>query len=153
MFQLSLIYRKLQFCQMFGGSEINIFIAAGNMFWQRVCGRKSQNQFLCLLVIIYQGELKHFYPNYREYYYLPHEDRAIHKSVALYVDRNFRTKEFKEHNLLKDPYPTGCHLIVCRNVLIYFTEEAKEEIYRKFNAALANQGILFIGSTHPDMAL
>ncbi len=41
---------------------------------------------------VYQGELKHFYPNYREYYYLPHEDRAIHKSVALYVDRNFRTK-------------------------------------------------------------
>ena len=33
--------------------------------------------------------------------------------------------EFKKSNLLKDPYPTGCHLIVCRNVLIYFTEEAK----------------------------
>ncbi|MGN0311162.1 MAG: CheR family methyltransferase, partial [Lachnospiraceae bacterium] len=43
--------------------------------------------------------------------------------------------EFKEHNLLKDPYPTGCHLIVCRNVLIYFTEEAKEEVYKKFNSA------------------
>ena len=26
--------------------------------------------------------------------------------------------EFKEHNLLKDPYPTGCDLIVCRNVLM-----------------------------------
>ena len=50
-----------------------------------------------------------------------------------------RQVEFKEHNLLKDPYPTGCHLIVCRNVLIYFTEEAKEEIYKKFNAALASQ--------------
>lgn len=35
-----------------------------------------------------------------------------------------RQVEFKEHNLLKDSYPTGCHLIVCRNVLIYFTEEA-----------------------------
>ena len=40
-----------------------------------------------------------------------------------------RQVEFKEHNLLRDTYPTGCHLIVCRNVLIYFTEEAKEEIY------------------------
>ena len=39
--------------------------------------------------------------------------------------------EFKQHNLLKDPYPTDCDLIVCRNVLIYFTEEAKTEIYRK----------------------
>lgn len=58
-----------------------------------------------------------------------------------------RQVEFKEHNLLRDSYPTGCHLIVCRNVLIYFTEEAKEEIYKKFNSALASQGVLFIGST------
>ena len=55
--------------------------------------------------------------------------------------------EFKEHNLLKDAYPTDCHLIVCRNVLIYFTEEAKEEIYKKFEKALKSGGILFIGST------
>ena len=27
--------------------------------------------------------------------------------------------EFKEHNLLKDTYPTDYHLIVCRNVLIH----------------------------------
>jgi len=55
--------------------------------------------------------------------------------------------EFKEHNLLKDPYPDRCDLIVCRNVLIYFTEEAKEEIYRKFNAALKQGCFLFVGST------
>lgn len=47
--------------------------------------------------------------------------------------------EFKEHNLLKDPYPSGCHLIVCRNVVIYFTEEAKDEIYKKFNQALSDR--------------
>lgn len=55
--------------------------------------------------------------------------------------------EFKEHNLLQDAYPSDCNLIVCRNVLIYFTEEAKEEIYRKFERALKPGGILFIGST------
>ena len=55
--------------------------------------------------------------------------------------------EFKEHNLLKDPYPTNCDLIVCRNVLIYFTEEAKEEIYKKFNNSLKKDGFLFVGST------
>jgi len=38
-------------------------------------------------------------------------------------------------------------MIVCRNVMIYFTEEAKEEIYKKFNAALAPEGFLFVGST------
>ncbi len=55
--------------------------------------------------------------------------------------------EFKKSNLLKDPYPTDCHLIVCRNVLIYFTEEAKLDVYRKFNRALVPGGILFVGST------
>ncbi|MDE7060724.1 MAG: chemotaxis protein CheR, partial [Lachnospiraceae bacterium] len=34
-----------------------------------------------------------------------------------------------------------------RNVLIYFTEEAKEGIYRKFNAALKQGCFLFVGST------
>ncbi len=55
--------------------------------------------------------------------------------------------EFKNHNLLKDEYPTGCHLILCRNVLIYFTEEAKEEVYKKFNKSLVHGGVLFVGST------
>ncbi len=55
--------------------------------------------------------------------------------------------EFREHNLLKDAYPTNCHLIVCRNVVIYFTEDAKQEIYRKFNESLVTGGVLFIGST------
>lgn len=55
--------------------------------------------------------------------------------------------EFRKSNLLKDPYPTGCHLIVCRNVMIYFTEEAKEEIYRKFNRSLVADGCLFVGNT------
>lgn len=59
--------------------------------------------------------------------------------------------EFREHNLLKDSYPKGMDLIVCRNVLIYFTEEAKEGIYRKFNDSLRKGGYLFIGSTEQIM--
>ncbi len=59
--------------------------------------------------------------------------------------------EFKQHNLLKDPYPSDCNIIVCRNVLIYFTEEAKEDIYRKFHEAISPKGILFIGSTEQIM--
>ncbi len=54
--------------------------------------------------------------------------------------------EFREHNLLKDAYPTGYHMIACRNVLIYFTEDAKTEVYRKFFKSLVNDGVLFIGS-------
>lgn len=55
--------------------------------------------------------------------------------------------EFREHNLLKDAYPSGCHMIVCRNVVIYFTDEAKDEIYRQFHQSLVKGGVLFIGNT------
>ena len=55
--------------------------------------------------------------------------------------------EFREHNLLKDSYPKSCHMIVCRNVVIYFTDEAKDEVYRKFYDSLVSGGVLFIGNT------
>lgn len=54
---------------------------------------------------------------------------------------------FKKHNLLLDPYGSDFHLIICRNVLIYFTESAKHEIYQKFAQALRPGGILYVGST------
>lgn len=54
---------------------------------------------------------------------------------------------FKEHNLLKDVYPKDFDLILCRNVVIYFTDEAKDMIYRNFYKSLKNKGVLFIGST------
>lgn len=57
------------------------------------------------------------------------------------------TVTFKKHNLLKDTYDRGFDLIVCRNVMIYFTEEAKEQIYMNFSKALKPGGVLFVGST------
>lgn len=67
------------------------------------------------------------------------------------ADEIKRRVEFKEHDLLKDAYPSGCHLIVCRNVVIYFTEEAKDKIYEKFFRSLVPGGMLFIGSTEQIM--
>ena len=55
--------------------------------------------------------------------------------------------QFKKHNLLKDPYIDKCDLIVCRNVMIYFTDDAKNEIYQKFSNSLKPDGVLFVGST------
>ena len=70
------------------------------------------------------------------------------------TDKKFQIKDevkkcvkFSQHNLLKDKYPDRCDLIVCRNVMIYFTEEAKQVMYQKFNDALKKDGILFVGST------
>jgi len=47
---------------------------------------------LIIEVPILNGELKYFYPDYKDYYYLPLEDTAIHKSVAEFVDKSHRVK-------------------------------------------------------------
>jgi len=54
---------------------------------------------------------------------------------------------FSRLDLLKDPYPRTRDLILCRNVVIYFNDDAKERIYERFFEALRPGGILFIGST------
>lgn len=54
---------------------------------------------------------------------------------------------FKKHDLLRDPFPRDYDLILCRNVVIYFTEETKQNLYRRFTNSLRPGGVLFIGST------
>lgn len=56
------------------------------------CHFQGEDKTGVLRIPIYQEELKYFYSNYKDYYYLPDEDMAIHKSVATYVDREYRTK-------------------------------------------------------------
>lgn len=43
-------------------------------------------------IALYEGELKYFYSNYKDYYYLPFEDTAVHKSIGEYVDKGARTR-------------------------------------------------------------
>jgi chemotaxis protein methyltransferase CheR len=58
-----------------------------------------------------------------------------------------KTVTYKKQNLLSDPFNGPFDLIICRNVLIYFTEEAKDILYQKFSQALKVDGIFFVGST------
>ncbi len=66
-------------------------------------------------------------------------------------DKVRKCVNFKQLNLLKDPYPKGMDIIICRNVLIYFTEEAKNNIMKGFSESLKPNGVLFIGSTEQIM--
>lgn len=68
-------------------------------------------------------------------------------SMYYISDEIKRTVTFKKQNLLADPFDGPFDLIVCRNVLIYFTEEAKEQLYYKFSNALQEDGVFFVGST------
>ena len=48
---------------------------------------------------------------------------------------------------MKDPFPQNIDLILCRNVMIYFTNDAKDLLYKKFYNSLSDYGVLFVGST------
>jgi hypothetical protein len=52
-------------------------------------------------VPIVTDNLKFFFDNYKEYYYLPAEDMAVHKSVATYVDKNYREQATKRNCYVK----------------------------------------------------
>lgn len=54
---------------------------------------------------------------------------------------------YKKHDLILDRYENDFDLIVCRNVVIYFTMEAKNQIYKKFYDAMKPGGLLFVGAT------
>jgi chemotaxis protein methyltransferase CheR len=59
-----------------------------------------------------------------------------------------RNVTFTRHDLLSGEYmPSQYDLILCRNVVIYFTDEAKERIYEGFFQSLKPGGILFVGGT------
>ena len=64
--------------------------------------------------------------------------------VSEKLKKNIR---FQEQDLLADPFEKNFDLIVCRNVVIYFTTEAKDRLYRKFYEALRPGGVLFVGGT------
>lgn len=58
------------------------------------------NNNATLSINIYEGELKHYYSSYKDYYYLPVEDTVIHKSLASYV-----AKEYKQRST-----PANCYV-------------------------------------------
>ncbi len=70
------------------------------------------------------------------------------KDNLYYVTPQLKTNvKFKKSDLLIDEYEKDFDLIVCRNVLIYFKEDAKNEIIKRFTEALKPGGILFVGAT------
>lgn len=63
------------------------------------------------------------------------------------VESRRRRIAFRYHNLLSDPFEKRFDLIVCRNVVIYFTPQVKNLLYRRFRESLRPGGVLFVGGT------
>lgn len=58
-----------------------------------------------------------------------------------------RRVTFKRMNMIDDVFGAGFDIILCRNVVIYFTAETKDRLYHKFFDALAPGGYFLVGST------
>ena len=70
------------------------------------------------------------------------------KDDKYYIDDQIKSMvNFKKHDLILDKYESNLDLILCRNVVIYFNNDIKEEIYKKFSESLKRGGLLFIGAT------
>lgn len=55
--------------------------------------------------------------------------------------------KFSKLDLLSDRFERYFDLIMCRNVVIYFSDEAKKTLNEKFAASLKPGGVLFVGGT------
>lgn len=56
-----------------------------------------------------------------------------------------RNVRFAPLDLLRDPYPSNQHLILCRNVIIYFERPLQDALFRRFHDALLPGGYLVLG--------
>ncbi|MBC7286477.1 MAG: protein-glutamate O-methyltransferase CheR [Armatimonadetes bacterium] len=63
-------------------------------------------------------------------------------------DRSLASRvRFSQMDLLRDPYPAQCDVILCRNVIIYLDPEPRQALLARLAEALRPGGILFIGGS------
>lgn len=97
--------------------------------------------------IIMNKELKFFFPNYRDYYFLPAEDKAIHKSVAAFVDKEHKTKAKKENCYCKKigdfiPIPPSADRTAYDNMNLYKESFQDKKCYFELDAFLVQSTTL-----------
>ncbi|MCR5733169.1 MAG: ribonuclease H-like domain-containing protein [Lachnospiraceae bacterium] len=92
---------------------------------------------IAIRIPIKEMTLKHFFENYRDYYYLPADDMCIHKAVASGVDRSKRVRAKKDNCYIKN---TGLYIPVfeldpCGSVF-------KKELRSDMNYAIYDDSLL-----------
>lgn len=97
--------------------------------------------------VFYPYETKNLTAHDLDRYFIPLPGHGMEAGRIRLVPELLGRMEFQVQNLLTDPPLQACHLIVCRNVVIYFTQESKDKLYRNLFNALVKNGILFIGGT------
>lgn len=78
-------------------------VSNGNKYFYMII----ENNCLKITVKIHNNELKLFHNNYKDYFYLPEEDCAIHKSLAIYTDKSHRIKASADNCYTKIKYDSS----------------------------------------------
>ncbi len=88
-----------------------------------------------------ESEIKNIKPEYIKKYFVKQNDRYL-------IDSKIKSMvTFKKHDLILDEYEKCFDIIICRNVVIYFNNDIKNSIYKKFHDSLKPGGLLFVGAT------
>ncbi|TWD96523.1 chemotaxis protein methyltransferase CheR [Neobacillus bataviensis] len=75
---------------------------------------------------------------FSEYYSVKNEQVAFHSFLKKNID-------FFQHNLVTDQSFNEFHIIICRNVMIYFNKELQNHVHRLFYESLFYSGFLGLG--------
>jgi chemotaxis protein methyltransferase CheR len=71
----------------------------------------------------------------------------IADSEAAHLDSSLkRNIVFAQHNLVTDGSFNEFHIIICRNVLIYFNLQLQQHVFQLFNESLSEGGFLGLGT-------
>jgi len=81
-------------------------------------------------------------------------DEKLLKKYFKVVDKKYQVSQeikklvqFSRHDITKEYITKGFDIVLCRNVFIYFTNEAKEKILNNFHGNIKKEGYLFMGKT------
>ena len=76
--------------------------------------------------------------SFADYYQAKHSHAIMHDELK-------RHMTFAHHNLIKDQCFAQMHLIICRNVLIYFDRPLQDAVLALFHQSLLHRGYLLLG--------
>jgi len=94
------------------------------------------------------NELKHFARNYTQSggTETPTQYFTVEYGLARFHQDLRENVVFSDHNLVTDSVFCEAHLILCRNVLIYFSRDLQNRVFDLFTKSLASRCFLGIGS-------
>ncbi len=87
---------------------------------------EADNNSINFSIEINNNQVKHYYKNYKDYYFLKFEKYAIHKSIATFVDKSNKEKATKEN----------CYTFVPVDNLLNNNELLKEYLINAINVCV-----------------